>query len=718
MDRCRRRPARLHRGGAHLGGVRVLPGLHRERVAPPSSRTSTGRLEGLHGLRGVAVLLVVLFHVVGAGRVSGGIDVFLAISGFLFTGLILRRLDAGSFDISAYLARLVRRLVPPVLPVLAFVLVGSLWWFPSSARLQTWRETAATLLYRENFELIDSQLAYEAAGVEASPLQHFWSLSVQGQFYLLWPLVLGLCWWLARLLRVRRVLVVAAGIAAVVALSLVYALQLRAHDQAIAYLHTGGRLWELALPGLLALALPSLQGHLPRDLRVALGWLGLALIISCGFVLDGAQLFPGLWALWPVGGLLLILVAGDTGVRGSADQLLSTPPARWLGDRSYALYLWHWPLLITALNLTHRPAGDLVLSAAVILASLLLADLTLRLVERPTAPPLRWPAPHITALAGVTALALLAGSLLGAARWVQAGQEREIAAAREAISASHPGALALEPGFGPVPEAPFLVPPELASGDKPQHDAQGCWQPATDSPDFAEAIVCPEPPGEEIPDPTRTIVITGGSHGAMWEPAWRVLAAEHRWRVLVMVKAGCQLTTNTGQFPRSTDWPTTASCQEWNRNAIETLRELDPDAVFTIATSTTGDGDPERASKGFIEAWEQLGEEGIPVVAVRDIFRMKERVPDCLEQHPNDPRRCDTPRQAAPTSPMTPAMVPDNVSLLDLTDAVCTAEVCPAVIGNIIVYFDHSHLSASYARTLAPALDAALRAEAPYLYAP
>lgn len=679
------------------------------------------RIEGLHGLRGVAVVLVVLFHLFGAGRVSGGIDVFLSISGFLFTGLIVRRLAAGGLDVRAYLARLVRRLVPPVLPVLTFVVLATVTVLPSPMRAQTWREVAAVLVYGENWMLISSQLGYDAAGTGTSPVQHFWSLSVQGQFYLLWPLVLGLAWWAGRRLRLRRAAVLVA-VLVVTAVSFGYAVHLHRLDQQVAYLHTGTRLWELSLPGLLALT--GVHRRLPGGLRVVLGWAGLGLIVACGFVLDGAALFPGPWALWPVLGLVLFLAAGDTGASLSADRLLSTAPARWLGDLSYALYLWHWPLLLVALHLTGRPAGDPLLSVSVLAASLALAWVTHRGVERPLADAAVWPSSRRTLVAGLLVLAVPAGVLGVGAHALEARTLSSATQARAELQAEvlagtsrdHPGAQALRPGWGPVPSAPLLLGPDEAAEDTPPHDAQGCWQSAEDTPEAAEVRVCPEPPGTEVADPVATVVITGGSHSAMWEPAWRALAAEHRWRVLVMVKAGCQLTSNTGQFPPTTDVPTTASCQEWNRQAMATLAELRPDVVFTLATTTAAsERTGEKASQGFVEVYEALQAEGLEVVAVRDLARMKERVPECVAQHLADPSACDTPRHPGP-SPMTQAMVPDNVALIDLGDSVCAPTVCPAVVGNIIAYHDHSHLSASFATTLAPALDEALHEAAPQLY--
>lgn len=670
------------------------------------------RLRSLHGLRGIAVLLVVLFHLFGAGRVSGGIDVFVAISGFLFTGLITRRVLAGNggFDVPAYLARLVRRLLPPLLPVLVFVLIGTLTWLPTESRVQTWREVAAVLTYRENFELITSQLSYDAAGLQTSPVQHFWSLSVQGQFYLVWPVVILVAYWTARRLRIPPVRVVVVAVAACTVLSFAFAMRLHAADQEVAYLHTVARWWQLSLPGLLALAVGmGVRSHraplLNTRARFLLGWLGVALIVTCGFVLDGARLFPGPWALWPVLGLCLFLLAGDVGVRGSADAFLSVPVAGWLADRSYALYVWHWPLLICALHLTGRPPGDALVSVVLLVVSLIAADLTYRFVEAPARDQGRWAGERRTAAAGLVVLVTAAALLLGMAHLEGGRQTRALEGAREGHSLLHPGAAALEPTTRSSLDGDLLVSPALAAGDKPPHDAQGCWQPATDSPEFTEATLCPEPPGEEVPDPVATIIVTGGSHGAMWEPTWRVL---------VMVKAGCQLTTNVGQHPVSTDVLPTESCQAWNRNALDVISQVDPDVVFTLATTTSGE-ETEKASTGFVEVFEELDRRGLDVVAIRDLHRMKERVPACLENNPNDPAVCDTPRVPGP-SPMSADMVPDNVSLIDLTDAVCTPDYCPAVIGNVVAYFDHSHLSASFSRTLAPALDAELRRVRPDLY--
>src|SRR5690625_4324587 len=318
-------------------------------------------LPELHGVRGLALLGVVLFHLFGAGRVSGGIDIFLAVSGFLFTGMLLREAAAtgGRIDPLKYYGRLFRRIFIPAALVATITLIIGLLISPATQHRQLWAEARASLLYFENFELINSQLAYGAAGPETSPFQHFWSLSVQGQFYIIWPAIALFAVSIAKRLRRSAASVMALLIGVVFVISFVYAIYVGSYNQDENYLMTTTRTWELAFGGLLALAGGAIR--LPRPLRTPAGWLGIALIVSCGFVLDGGQLFPGPWALWPLVGLTLVLISagptgGDHDRKHTATRFLSNKPLAWIGDHAYGLYLWHWPLLIYYLETGDREA--------------------------------------------------------------------------------------------------------------------------------------------------------------------------------------------------------------------------------------------------------------------------------------------------------------------------------------------------------------------------
>ncbi|WP_165368645.1 acyltransferase family protein [Serinicoccus sediminis] len=690
-------------GGAGTGHQGVGPADH-------PSLAARHRPE-LHGLRGLAIALVVLFHVFGDGRVSGGIDVFLAISGFLFTGMLAREAvrTGGRVDLGRYLGRIARRLLPAAVLVLAATWVAGRLLLPETRWVQLGREVRASLTYTENWELIASQLGYGAAGASTSPLQHFWSMSVQGQFYLLWPVVVVLAVLGARAVRggVRWVLLGAVGAVAVASFG--YAAWLHHADQQVAYLHTGARLWEPALGGVVALL--ALDARLPRALRLLLGWAGVGLVASSGLVLDGGALFPGPWALWPVGGFALVMAAGTTGSRWGADHWLSGRLLGWVGDIAYPLFLWHWPIVVYTLVVTGQERLGLAGGALVIAASVLLAQLTHSLVERPvTASPMR--RPWRVVAVGALVVALAAG-LVGT--WTAAlVREREAALAQAAQdSPAHPGAAALdEPGFGNTGATPV---PALAAAPQDNADVygQGCIQGFEDTEAASEVLVCPgTAPGAE-----HTVVVTGGSHVVQFVPALEVVADQQGWDLVVASRSGCHLTTNTGAYPERTDAAPTDSCVAWNDGFLDAVAELDPDVVVTLG-STTQPGS-EQVSRGFVEVWRELGERGIDVVGLRDTARMPQDVPDCLAEHPGEPQACAMPRDAGYRD--TPPYVgrddlPTNVTFVDVVDQICTATTCPAVAGDVVVYSDHSHVTATYMRSLAPALDAQLREAAPQLY--
>ncbi|WP_022925183.1 acyltransferase family protein [Serinicoccus marinus] len=665
----------------------------------------------LHGLRGLAIALVVVFHVFGDGRVSGGIDVFLSISGFLFTGMLAREAvrTGGAVHVGRYLGRIVRRLLPSAVLVLAATWVAGRLLLPETRWEQLGRELLAGLTYQENWELIDSQLGYGAAGALTSPVQHFWSMSVQGQFYLVWPLVVVGCVLVSRALRRSVWPVLLVTVAGVTAASMVWAARLHLADQQVAYLHTGARLWEPALGGVLALL--ALERRLPRGVRVVCGWAGVALVATSGLVLDGAALFPGPAALWPVGGFALVMAAGSTGTRWGADRWLSGRWLAWAGDIAYPLFLWHWPIVVFTLVVTGRDRLGPLDGALVILASVVVAHLTHTLVERPlTGPPLR--RPWRVVLVGALVVGLGAGAL-GA--WSSTlVQQREAALAQAAQDdPAYPGAAALgEPGFGNTGATPV---PDLAAAPRDNADVydQGCIQDHADTEAASEVLVCEG----TAPGADTTLVLTGGSHMVHYLPALQVVAEQQGWDVVVISRSGCHLSANTGDYPTATDALPTHSCVAWNDAALETFVELDPDAVLTLG-STTQPGS-EQVSRGFVDVWDELDREGIEVIGFRDTARLPQGVPDCLAEQPEDIDGCGMPRaQGYRDAPPWTGRddLPGNVSFVDLIDGVCTDETCPPIVGDVVVYSDHSHLTATYVRTLAPMLDAELRRVAPQLY--
>ncbi|WP_280429192.1 acyltransferase family protein, partial [Nocardia brasiliensis] len=339
----------------------------------------------LDGLRGVAIALVVVFHV-WFGKVSGGVDVFLVLSGFFFTGMVLRRAESGALGVVWTVRRTARRLYPALLVVLAAVLVATVVLRPYTQWSDIADQALASVLYYQNWDLALSWADYLAADPSVSPLQHLWSMSVQSQFYLAILLVIALvaaaCRTFGHAAHLRVVL--ASVLGGLAAMSLVYATLGVAHRQGWNYYDSGARAWELLAGGLLAIAVPWLRAR--RWVRLLLAAFGTAAVLLCGLLFDGANSFPGPAALFPVAAAAALIMAGNgvpPAARPLPSRLLATRPMVALGELAYPLYLWHWPILIFVLTERGTSAIGLTDGALVIVVSLVLAYLTHHLIEEP-----------------------------------------------------------------------------------------------------------------------------------------------------------------------------------------------------------------------------------------------------------------------------------------------------------------------------------------------
>ena len=655
--------------------------------------TSTGFRPELQGLRAFAVLLVAVYHI-WFGRVSGGVDVFLFLTGFLITGSLLRAVERdGRIKPVTFLARLARRLFPTAAVVLLAVLLMGWLLLPETRRYDVVSQTVASGLYFENWALAVNTVDYLARDNPQSPLQHFWSLSIQGQFYLVWLALIALAAFAAHRIGARPRAAVFTACAVVFASSLAYSVITTAERQAWAYFDTGARLWEFALGGMLAIALPLLR--LPVPLRVALGWIGLAALLACGAALEVSTLFPGWIALWPTGAALLVIVAGTTGSRWGADRLLTWRPLTAIGDHSYSLYLWHWPVLVAYLYIAGRSSATILGGLLVLALSCGLAYLTKRFVEDRTAPrpahSRRWSVAIAAAfLAPVVATA-------GAAQAQLIDQQEQLEAQiAEALADgdAYPGAAVLDdpalaaslPG-----EVPVIPPLHAVEEDKPLIYGE------PDSCD-GDRRLCEhgDPAGE------RTVALVGASRVAHYFPAFQQAALDNGWRLLVYSKSNCQFTSEPGS--EEPDGEFDPECADWNEWALGELERERPNLVVTL--SGRAHTDDERAYQGFVDQWRQLDAWGIPVLALRDLPRSADPVPECVARIGADACVFDAEPSHDPTDPSAALEnVPGNVAFADLTPYVCPDGRCPATIGNVLVYRDTSHLTNAYAATLAPVVE-------------
>lgn len=657
----------------------------------------------LHGVRGLAILGVVLFHLFGQGRVSGGIDVFLTISGFLFTAMLLREVTEhdGVINLVRYFGRLFRRIFVPAAIVIATTVIVGLIVFPPAQHGQVWTEALASLLYFENIELIRSHLSYEAAGQDVSPFQHFWSLSVQGQFYLVMPLVALGAYWLARTLRTSSTRVMGWILVAVFIASLSYAVYVGTYAQDEAYLMTRTRVWQFAFGGLLALLIDRIR--FSSKTRFVLGYIGLASIVLVGFVVDGAQHFPGPLALWPLLGFALILVAAPSTAAhdaepGSVPRFMSNRFFAWIGDHAYGLYLWHWPLLIFYLAIRDREAVGIRGAAVIFIVALLLAMIMYRFVEKPLSRvgqhrrgrKLDW-----TSLsAGVTAMAI--GALIA---FVQIPNDTErLADTMEIDVGTHPGALSITDDL-PVADAEPIPDVTELRQRLPEYTLRECQQKGGDEPGTNEVTVCQDLNAPE--HPTARVVLAAGSHSGHWEDAVRAIGQANGWEVLVAIKSGCVFQDKNAENP--------GQCQLWNDNFIDWVGENNIDIVITSGTRVFGSG--ESIEEGATVRWEQITNQGVDLLLLRGTPRPREGGAECLEEERPLEECGVTAGDVAFSNPLSEMDLPDRTETIDLNPAICpnldqgSEAWCPALVGNVYVWRDGSHLSREYVTTLAPAFE-------------
>lgn len=677
-------------------------------AAPGPVRSA--RRGDIEGLRIVAVVLVAVYHYTQAG-VSGGVDVFLFLSGYLVLGGLARRLGrAEAPRLGDFYRRTLRRLLPMSWLVAAVTVLVALAVARPGDLVGLGEQFLASLLYVENVWLADHQVAYGSSSTYLDPFQHFWSLSVQLQVFLVAPALLVLVVRAAALVR-RNARPVLVPVGLLAAGSVATGWWLADRDQALAYFSTTARAWEFLLGALLAVLAPHVR--LPRNVRTALGWTGLLALAVTGLLVDGAQEFPGPWALLPLLAAAAIVLAGADRTRFGVDRLLGSRPLAAAGRYAYALYLWHWPVMSLWLLGTGRPHLDLQGAVAVSLVTAGLTVASYHVVEQP----LRRPLPEWTVrsrwLAGGLALALAGtGAVTSQAYRADVRWTAEVTAVAEAADLStHPGAMtAYRPDEYPTPEGMLTIPlPQEGALDASAADTScdvvghepGMWCLWGQEADFGAAA---------------DVVLLGGSHSAAWSGPLQQVGAAYGWRVTSYIRGGCPFVLgdvlDVADY-YDPDW--TAGCNRWNARLWHELRADPPELVVTTFSRPFGpDGEPEWVPPEYEALWRALDELGVQVLALRANAQLPSADAVCDGRADT----CAFARSALYDDDVLDVALPPNVELLDLTQLACDDGVCPSVVGNVRVYADQTHLTSSYAMTAWPVLQDFVERALPGLTSP
>ncbi len=694
----------------------------------------------IEGLRAVAVTAVVLFHAAVPGIRGGyvGVDVFFVISGFLITGLLWREVSStGSVRLRSFYGARARRLLPASAAVGVVTMVASILLLPPLRVPTVLYDGVASALYVGNYWFIIDNINYFSDLLTPSPFLHYWSLGVEEQFYLLWaPLILGTAWLIRRFRRnraraiggSRRPYLVVLGLITVVSFAL--SLVITYVVPAAAFFSLATRAWQLAAGGLVALTVLHWQRLSARTASIT-GWAGLGMIaIGCVWFTSTTP-FPGTAALLPTLGAVLVIGAGCAAPTQGCGQFLSTSPMRAVGRISYSWYLWHWPVLVLApalvghaLNLGERIVAALFAAG--------LAWLTLRYLENPLrfTPKIKnsaWRSLGLGALA--TAIAVFVGlgllkvvptpvgngapapaiTLNGASVPSGSSAAAYDAAVRQTFAQIQPLLTAAVTSTAAVPSN--LAPPlDNLSAEQQDYTYQGCLRTPYES-GQPECVM-----GDTTS--SNTVALIGDSHAAMWTPAFQQIAAQRHWRLQMMAKEACAVVDARARGAFGNLVEDLQHCQHWRDEIVARLAAERPQLVVVSMWRGYGIDETMSGFRAYDAAWldgltelvRQLRSTGAQVLVLGPVPSPHANVPICVSGHLDNAAACSLSRSSAvDTSGIAAEAAATSAGggqYADLSDLFCTAERCPVIVGNTLVYLDVSHLTLQYSRVLTPAIAA------------
>ena len=665
--------------------------------------TSGQKSSEIEGLRAIAVAIVVVYHAdlfFRGGFI--GVDVFFVVSGFLITGLLLSDHEEHQASFRRFYARRFRRLLPAAGLVLSATLIAS-WLIMNPLAFDSVRTDGLwASLFLANVHFVDVGVDYMSQMASPSPLQHWWSLAVEEQFYFVWPLLVAIAW---RIGRKRAVLISACLIGLV---SFGYSVYITPRRPVEAYFLLPTRAFELAA-GAVLVTFMSMRPIGVLRIRAIAGWIGLVGIFVTALVFTNGTVFPG-W-VYVVPTVCTVLVLMSIGIPSGPLRLLQWKAFQWIGARSYSLYLWHWPLLV--LYEVKYPDASAPSRCALLVIALWLSALSYRLFENPIRRNRRLSeSPALSLLVGVIAVVIgvgfsqLTATVSTANTYTPSTVERSTSTT---IYQQPPMELLAQLNADEIPvidaaslerRIPTNLTPSIlkAPKDKPSVFSTDCLA------RYESTNVPPCLYGTK--DSTTGVALFGDSHIGQWFPGVEKAAIENGWRLEVMTKMGCPpVDVSINTFKRKTY----RECDQWRENAIERIIASDIKVVMLGSNkydSVTGKGLSPRGTGwwgGLRRVITRLQDAGKQVVLFSDIPSMWFDRPQCLAENTDDVRKCGRTRQQAVRSArmQTEKTIATELGFtyVDVTRWVCGTSFCPAIIGSTMVYMDTNHVSATFAST-------------------
>ena len=607
------------------------------------------RIPQIQALRAFAAILVVIYH---AGITSGGyigVDIFYVISGYLITGLLLRELDkTGTLGLRAFYLRRVKRLLPTSFFVLFITAITAWYLYPSSMRADLGKDIAAAGIYISNYLFAFWQMDYQNLSAIPPVVIHYWSLAVEEQFYLFWPFIILALYKKGGRRRVGQ------GVVAISIASFLFSLYQTSVEPIWAFYSLPTRAWELGVGALLL--------YIPARIKFSQNylWIALALFIYGTFIFRDSTPFPGTAALVPVFATAISLAAVHSWPK-ILNRVGTHRVIQWLGEISYPLYLWHWPLLV--IPAVYLGRGLHIYEKLIcVLATLIFADLTHRFIEEP----LR----H----AQLPAKTVIRGGVIATAISLSMGL---------AINSSHSDVVTLADGskysLAEIMKKPLVY-------DDGCHVNNG----ETSSPDCTYGLRGAK----------RKIVLFGDSHAAQWFPTLEKLANEKGFELISLTKSACPgpavTKVDTGEYKNK-------DCFAWREYAFNRIKKINPDAVlvsgfqhFEVPSQYSSRESWWR--EGEVKTYKSLQDSAQHIIYISDTPHPNRDIPSCIAAGNLD--RCNGSERSTP-------IFSPGYQKINPTSWLCDRN-CPGVIDGLVTYRDSSHLSVAMARALSPQLEAAL----------
>ncbi|TDL93397.1 acyltransferase [Macrococcus brunensis] len=634
----------------------------------------------IESLRIIVALLVAIYHI-WMHKVSGGVDVFFVITGFLITKSLISTYDrTNTVQPVSFVQRLLKRLYPHIAIVIAFVVVTFSIISPQLQLKTFLLDIFASATYLQNWALISQYNSYIGSIDSSSIFKHLWATSVQGQFYVIWSaLFLLLIKLTSKKSSILRTVLMIAFITIFV-LSLIFSIYLTAVNQQNAYYNTFTRLFEFAAGAIMCLVYSKIS--VSKGVSNVFSIIGVFMILTMGLFLNIENLFPGYVALLPVLSVLLVLISTRSNEQSMFNQLLTNKYILALAPLAYPFYLWHWIVYVYSSIILQKKEFNIIEGFLIIIGGLLLAHISHLIIKNT-----RRRLPILGLMALAASLVIISNQTIQYQQIKDLDLNKKIAEDAYLEDTAFRGALDYQKQQQTYTDLKPAV-------NNAKHDIgtlynDNCNQIAKKD----EVISCDY--GNRKSE--LKVALVGGSHTVQWFDPIKIIAEQRGFHLKTYTKLGCRFTAEKLKDQ---------ACVNWNQNVLKSLKKDQIDLVITNADINS----PEYPTipTGYLQQFKELKRQNINVIAFRDTPWFKKDTLKCVKENSDNVTQCQSDKNEVLSKEdkwLKMGQKPDNVTYADFTPVLCPNGKCSVVQGNVLMYWDSHHLTESYTKTMTLHID-------------